>query len=445
MNSPAFAPPSYVAVSGAEHTAAAISPRERGFRVVLWIAFLLQLGAFLWIYTGGQYQLDAQQSAGARYYSLARYAALLFLTGYVARGLNRPGNLRATVRENAAAYAVIALMLLSVAWSAYLWDSIRGGSQLLLASLIGTAMFIDSPTEVGMARLRSVAVCFVVLSVLFSLAFPGLATIAGGYGGVYQGALRGILTDKNPFGNALSSIMVMLLVTAQIGRGSWVRSPYVAAIVAGLVMLWLSQSATSMIAFLIPALLFAVNRTVLDHTPNAGLRLLLVIIGAVGAGLVAFVGPTLLAEMVGSVGRDATFTGRTEIWDLTWRAALQRPLLGYGYLSFWQDYIGDNGLLARLGMWQVAEAHNGYIEALLSAGFVGLTLVVLVLGYLLVRSFVRLILRPRDRNAEAALLLVLNVVLENLTESVYLAPSYAATTVIAIACILAHRRDPAVS
>ena len=48
-----------------------LSPRERRFRGLLWIAFLLQLGAFLWLYTGGQYQLDAAQSAGARYFSLA--------------------------------------------------------------------------------------------------------------------------------------------------------------------------------------------------------------------------------------------------------------------------------------------------------------------------------------------------------------------------------------
>ena len=118
--------------------------------------------------------------------------------------------------------------------------------------------------------------------------------------------------------------------------------------------------------------------------------------------------------------------------------------LAHGYLSFWQDYIGESGILARLGMWEVAEAHNGYIEALLSAGFVGLVLVVFVLGYLLVRPFVRLILHPRDRNAEAALMLVLNVVLVNFTESAYLMPNYAATMVIAIACILAHRREPAV-
>lgn len=418
-----------------------LSPREKRFRGLLWVAFLLQLGAFLWLYTGGQYQLDAAQSGGARYFSLARYAVLLLLGGHVVLTLNRGADFRALIRENAASYSVIGLMIVSVAWSAYPWDSIRGATQLLLANLIATALFLESPTTLGLARLRSMAACFVVLSALFSAAFPHLATIAGGYGDVYKGALRGILSDKNPFGNALSSCMIVLVLTTRIGPGSWFRSPYVACIVAGLVMLVLSQSATSMIAFLIPALLFAVNRIVLAQTPNAGLRLLLVAIGTLLAGFVAFVGPTLLAEASGTVGRDATLTGRTEIWELTWNAALQRPLLGHGYLSFWQDYIGENGMLARLGMWEVAEAHNGFIEVLLSAGFVGLTLVMVVLLYLLVRSFTGVILSPRNGSAEAALLLVLNIVLENFTESVYLAPNYAATTMIAVACILAHRRD----
>lgn len=421
-----------------------LSRWERGFRLLLWVSVLLQMGAFLWLYTGGQYQLDAAQSAGARYFSLARYAVLLALLGHVGLTLNRSADFRALFRENAASYSVILLMTASVAWSSYPWDSIRGATQLLLANMIATAIFLESPTALGLARLRSIAVCFVVLSALFSLAFPHLATIAGGYGGVYKGALRGILSDKNPFGNALSSMLVILVFTARIGPGPWVRSRYVAVIISGLVLLALSQSATSMVAFVIPAFLFAVNRTVLIQMPNAGLRLLTVAIGSMGALFLAFVGPSLLAEMTGSIGRDATLTGRTEIWEVTWNAALQKPLLGYGYLSFWQDYIGESGILARLGMWEVAEAHNGYIEALLSAGFVGLVLVVFVLGYLLVRPFVRLILHPRDRNAEAALMLVLNVVLVNFTESAYLMPNYAATMVIAIACILAHRREPAV-
>ncbi|KTT97315.1 O-antigen ligase family protein [Sphingomonas sanguinis] len=443
MTSPALIPSAATppAPFAAMRGSPSLSPSERRFRGLLCVAFLLQLGAFLWLYTGGQYQLDAAQSAGARYFSLARYAMLMTLGGYIVLTLHRGADFRALIRENAAAYAIVALMFVSVAWSAYPWDSIRGATQLLLASLIATTVFLESPTALGLARLRSMAVCFIVLSALFSAAFPHLATIAGGYGDVYKGALRGILSDKNPFGNALSSCMVILVLTVRIGPGSWVRSPYTACILAGLVMLVLSQSATSMIAFLLPTMLLMANRTVLAQTPNAGLRLLLVVMASLLAGFVAFVGPTLLAEMSGSVGRDATLTGRTEIWELTWNAGLQRPLLGYGYLSFWQDYIGENGLLARLGMWEIAEAHNGFIEVLLSTGFVGLTLVVVVMLYLLVRSFTGMILRPSNGNAEAALLLVLNIVLENFTESVYLAPNYAATTIIAVACILAHRRD----
>ena len=37
----------------------------------------------------------------------------------------------------------------------------------------------------------------------------------------------------------------------------------------------------------------------------------------------------------GSIGKDSSLTGRTEIWGLIIDIALRKALLGYGYDSFW--------------------------------------------------------------------------------------------------------------
>ena len=84
--------------------------------------------------------------------------------------------------------------------------------------------------------------------------------------------------------------------------------------------------------------------------------------------------------MLQSLGRDATLTGRTDIW----KAVLSmhtNPLLGTGYESFWMgsrlqqvDRMTENG---------IQEAHNGYLEVYLNLGFVGIALLagIIISGY----------------------------------------------------------------
>ena len=78
---------------------------------------------------------------------------------------------------------------------------------------------------------------------------------------------------------------------------------------------------------------------------------------------------------------DLTFTGRTEIWTFVWDSVLQTPLLGVGYGSFWA--VGDTSAsLVRANEWvaQYSEGHNGYLDVLVTVGFVGLCLTLAAFG-----------------------------------------------------------------
>ena len=75
-------------------------------------------------------------------------------------------------------------------------------------------------------------------------------------------------------------------------------------------------------------------------------------------------------SLAGAVGRDATLTGRTVIWDAVLRTHTN-PIVGTGYESFW--------LGPRLEqVWELAghvtEAHNGYLEIYLHLGLIGVFL-----------------------------------------------------------------------
>jgi O-antigen ligase len=102
----------------------------------------------------------------------------------------------------------------------------------------------------------------------------------------------------------------------------------------------------------------------------------------------------LLAEtdVLTTVGRDATLTGRTELWGEV-VAMTENPLFGCGFENFWMGPRLDK--IWAKHWWHPNEAHNGYLEVYLNLGWVGLALlsIVIVTGY---RNAFRMLYREPD-------------------------------------------------
>jgi len=85
--------------------------------------------------------------------------------------------------------------------------------------------------------------------------------------------------------------------------------------------------------------------------------------------------------VTGALGRDSSFTGRTDIWK-TVIPMCPNPLIGAGFESFWNTYGGN---LTALGPYLkgINEAHDGYIETYLNLGSIGLCVIsfVFIGGY----------------------------------------------------------------
>lgn len=76
------------------------------------------------------------------------------------------------------------------------------------------------------------------------------------------------------------------------------------------------------------------------------------------------------------MGRNATLTGRTEIWKIV-IPMVTNPIIGFGYDSFW---MGDRlSKLWAIYWWHPIQAHNGYIEIYLDLGLMGLFLLLTVI------------------------------------------------------------------
>lgn len=86
--------------------------------------------------------------------------------------------------------------------------------------------------------------------------------------------------------------------------------------------------------------------------------------------------PTVALE---TVGRDTTFTGRTELWTDIISIASKNPIFGVGYGSFW---IGDraNNIWEK-HTWKPGQGHNGYIDVYVELGLVGILLLLALLYF----------------------------------------------------------------
>nr|CAD6406772.1 exopolysaccharide biosynthesis protein [Rhizobium sp. Q54] len=200
---------------------------------------------------------------------------------------------------------------------------------------------------------------------------------------MHAGLWRGYFPHKN---NAAAA-MVLVAFCALFVMNTWSR-PIGVLLLAGAVWFLLHTGGKTASAML-PAILMLAwifERFPLLRIPLAVGGVLLLNLFAVGAA----VSPSLTG-LVESLGIDATFTNRADVWRLAMNAISEFPLTGYGLKSFWRTeelvYGGSS-----IATWAVtaAHSHNGYVEILLTTGLPGLLLSLLWFLVVPVRAFGRI-------------------------------------------------------
>jgi O-antigen ligase len=80
-----------------------------------------------------------------------------------------------------------------------------------------------------------------------------------------------------------------------------------------------------------------------------------------------FTSGSRLRFFASSAGRDATLTGRTEVWASLLPVVMRSPLVGGGFGGFWTPTTRE--------LFRITGAHSGYLDVLIGLGFVGIMLV----------------------------------------------------------------------
>lgn len=235
------------------------------------------------------------------------------------------------------------------------------------------------------------------LSILFIKYYPDLGRA---YASHWEGTVFfvGVAADKNMLGMCCMvfgfAAFWRILVALSGPRAKWGKLLFVHGILFFLAS-WLllqSNSMTSTACFVLVSALVGANTFFRFARKkwfvNVGAAAIILLCASV---LFLNIGGGLLQ----SLGRNSTLTGRTDIWDAVLQVPIN-PVLGAGFENFW---MGE-----RLkALWTIPivnginEAHNGYLETYLNLGWVGVTL----LGLLILTGY-RNILRMFSRDPEGA-------------------------------------------
>jgi exopolysaccharide production protein ExoQ len=123
------------------------------------------------------------------------------------------------------------------------------------------------------------------------------------------------------------------------------------------------------------------------------------------------------------LGKDATLTGRTELWSHVIDSIGDRPLFGWGFAAFW---VPGNPVAMQIGdavNWTVVSAHNGLLGLLLDTGIVGASFFIFLWARNLVMAL-RCLSGPAQQFGLTSVLLLLIILLIATSEQVLLSPQH---------------------
>lgn len=271
-------------------------------------------------------------------------------------------------------------------------------------------------------------------TIIISLGVPSLGVDSD----VHVGAWKGLWFEKNTLGGHMSraSFLFGFLVLTQPEK----RKFWGFGLLMSIVLVVLSQSATSLLGMLIGFLVLAAG-WFMRRGPVSSLTAFWVMVTLTSAFIgILLTDPDLL---FGLIGRDATLTGRTDIWEILLNLIEERPNRGYGYGAFWSPGSDQALYVRELTQWEVPTAHNGWLETWLSIGLVGLSL--FCVSFVL--TIIRAVMTAFSRWVGFfALGFILQFFVFSLSESIILQQnSITWVTYVAIAAALVHQnlgRDP---
>lgn len=266
--------------------------------------------------------------------------------------------------------------LLSIIWSDFSFVSFKRVFQFFAIVTVILAVLLHSPSlDEILKSFKYIFSIYIILSFLAVLFVPEAIDHR-------MGAWKGLTLQKNLLGQA-SLVSIIIWFHAFRSPSSLVGKFFSFLMLSiSLVLLFGAKSSTALIAFTIltiAALLFLID----DLCKPIGFGRAFstfAILSCLGIIIsVVLLAPNLTDSILGSFGKDITFTGRSALWADTFEEAKKHLLLGTGFQGFWVIENVNVLDLYEIYTWLPNQAHNGYLDILNEMGLVGISLFFLMI------------------------------------------------------------------
>ncbi|HEY4268859.1 MAG TPA: O-antigen ligase family protein [Galbitalea sp.] len=309
--------------------------------------------------------------------------------------------------------AFVALTVLSIAWSEYrAWTA---AAALTTIMTVGAATFFavvlskeELAWALGMALRIILAVSLVfelfVATIIrhpilpFWTNYTGLHIYAADYWSrdlLFSGhKIQGIMGNSNLLG--FVALLAIIVFALQLASGSVRRGSGIFWLVVAAACVGLTRSATVTVALVVVAVVAVVLVAIRSTRTTRARRSVYGV--ALGLGVIAVVTIIIFQRQVLELlGKSDSLTGRTGIWSSVASLASQRPVAGWGWISYWVPFIEPfdnkkyhfviNGV-------QYLQAHDAWLDVLFQLGVIGLVLFIAFALSTLVRTWILAVAQP---------------------------------------------------
>lgn len=307
--------------------------------------------------------------------------------------------------------AFVAIATLSLAWSDYRPSTALGLLTTWLITIAGVALAVAFSWRELVAGLAIVLKAVLALSLAFELfvsvivrapVLPWVTQPGVDYtqyekipkllywsrNELFQvldeGRIQGIVGNANHLG--FLALLALIVFSIQLAEGMMRRRWGIPWLVVAAATLLFTRSATVTVAFVgilvVTGAVLLVRRA---RTPRSrGVTYGGLIVAVLGAAAIVTVLHSRLLELL---GKSPDLTGRIGIWEKVIDLAQQRPVAGWGWVSFWMPWAPPFDDLAFRNGVRMLQAHNVWIDVWFQLGVIGLVVFAALAVSTLVRSW----------------------------------------------------------
>jgi exopolysaccharide production protein ExoQ len=303
----------------------------------------------------------------------AQIVLVLFMAPWLIVILRQPFHAFLSIIRNWILVLLPLLALLSILWSDYPTVTLRLGSEYLVTTLIGILAACCIQPRFAISALMSALSVGIFWSVF-----------------VAPNHNAGIFGSKNYYALCISLLMLTAITVAlDKSQPRVFRVIGFAAFALAPPELLFAQSLGALVNTCATlAMFFALRVTSQLHPRIRTLVLLIIFVFGTSVFLLG-VSSINSSDVLGFVGKDATLTGRTQIWQHAFDSIASHPIAGVGYAAFWQV-----GSWSAEQIWRFMHIpgktgfhfHDIYLQIAVDLGVIGLSVFIANLLVLILRA-----------------------------------------------------------